>query len=88
MKFIIDTHDLEVSKSRIETLLENELDNPISVKEVEEINEEKLDELAEEFCDEEYEHPTDVNKAQNGLELGYSNLVNCFKAGYRTAKEE
>lgn len=50
MKFIINTYDLDVSKSMIETLLENELDNPISVKVVKEINETELDELAEENC--------------------------------------
>lgn len=57
----------------------------IGVKVVKPINEEELDRLAEEFCDKEYENPTDVNKSQNGLELGYTNLLNCFKAGYRKA---
>lgn len=46
MKFIINTYDLVASKSMIETLLENGLDNPISVKEVKEITDEELDELA------------------------------------------
>lgn len=54
----------------------------------EEIDEEELDKRAEKFCDKEYENPTDINKSQNGLELGYSNLLNCYKAGYREAKSE
>lgn len=45
MKFIIDTHDLEVSKSMIEILLENELAIPVTVKEVNNINEEELENL-------------------------------------------
>lgn len=42
MKFIIDTHDLEVSESMISILLENELDNPITVKKVNSIDSEEL----------------------------------------------
>lgn len=54
----------------------------------EEVDENELDRLAEEFCDIEYENPINVNKSQNGLELGYSNLLNCYKAGYCQASKK
>lgn len=89
MKFIINTHDLEVSKSMIETLLENGLDNPISVKEVKEISEEELDELAnqyeEEYTREDYEAIKGTLDYEWGAEINgkTEGFIDGFKAGVK-----
>lgn len=55
MKFIVDTHNSENSKAMIEMILENELATPISVKEVEPINEKEVNEYVQGFWDDDLE---------------------------------
>ena len=54
------------------------------------IDEEKLDTLANDFCGKFDFEPTQRNDTDSGWEYGhtYKQLVECFKAGYRKAKEE
>lgn len=82
MKFIIDTNDLEVSKSMIEILLENELAIPVTVKEVNHIDEEELDELAM------IKYPCNCSLNETYCDCCINpDLKEAYKAGYRKALE-
>lgn len=55
----------------------------------EEIDEEELSKLAEEFCDTIEFEPTQLNESQTGMDYRYTymHLIKCYKKGYRKAKE-
>lgn len=54
------------------------------------VDEERLDTLANDFCGKFDFEPTQRNCTDSGWEYGhtYTQLVECYKAGYRKAKEE
>lgn len=54
------------------------------------VDEEKLNKLAESHCENYDFEPTQRNSTDSGWEYGhtYTQLVECYKAGYRKAKEE
>lgn len=86
MKFVIDTLDFEVSRSMIETILENEIGNPVTVTECKEnkITKEELDELVYAYNEERqpnywWEEYCTVCEA--------SEVRDAFRAGYKAAKK-